>query len=341
MSKSRKIAVLSTVWLPAAVLGVFGLLAGATGEHDRETPVQVAGAAVSSPPAPTITSGPSGTVPSTLAGFTYSDTQNGVQFQCKLDSAAFTTCGKNGVTYAGLDAGGHTFSVAAQQGNGPLSLPDTRSWSVVVPPPAPVITSGPLSSTIEPDATFTFTGSQVGASFECKLDSAAFAACSSPKSYESLAIGSHTFTVRALSAAATSATATHTWTVANASFGIAGSLTAALAPGLTQPLNLVLTNPYNSSHGLDVTGVTINVKHGTTRAGSPNPDCDGPTNVAVTAGSPAPWPVNIPRTSTRSLSELGIPPMQWPQVTMLNLPENQDACKGTTFHFTYTGTATK
>src|SRR5207248_2272501 len=65
-----------------------------------------------------------------------------------------------------------------------------------------------------------FTGSDPapssgGVHFECSLDSAVFASCSSPKSYGSLVDGSHTFKVRAIDAVGnTDATpATYTWSV--------------------------------------------------------------------------------------------------------------------------------
>ena len=291
------------------------------------------------PTAPTITSGPTGPTSATTATFTYT-AQNGLKFQCKLDTAAFSACAKSGVTYTGLGAGAHTFQVAAQQGNGPLSASASRSWSVVAPTPAPTITVHPNNPTSDPEATFGFTGT---GTFECKLDGSSFSPCTSQKIYTDLAVAGHVFQVRAVSGGIPSSSASFSWTIITGSFGISGSITGVLlAPGApAQPLNLVFTNPYNNSHGIDILGVAITVQHGTTKGGLANPDCDGPANLTVTDGSPTPWPVNVPRRSTRSLSDLGVDPAQWPQVEMLNLADiNQDACKGTTFNFTYTGTAT-
>ena len=51
--------------------------------------------------------------------------------------------------------------------------------------------------------------------------------------------------------------------------------------------------------------------------------------------------VVVPKESTKSLTQLGVPQAQWPRLSMPNLATNQDACKATTFKFSYTGTATK
>jgi CSLREA domain-containing protein len=57
------------------------------------------------------------------------------------------------------------------------------------------------SATITPSqhrATFSFSSTEAGSKFQCRLDGQSYAACSSPKSYSSLPKGSHTFRVRAV-----------------------------------------------------------------------------------------------------------------------------------------------
>ncbi len=89
-----------------------------------------------------------------------------------------------------------------------LTDPDTT-------PPDTTITSGPSGSTTATDASFAFASSESGSTFQCRLDAAAWAACSSPKSYSALAVGSHTFEVRATDAAGNvdASPASRSWTV--------------------------------------------------------------------------------------------------------------------------------
>src|SRR5947209_1048386 len=102
--------------------------------------------------------------------------------------------------------------------------------------PQPLIVSGPSGTMASTSATFTYSDTQSGVAFACELDGAAYASCTSPAVYEGLAAGSHTFSVQAVNGPATSPAASFTWTVTAASFGISGTLTASLAPGLWAPL---------------------------------------------------------------------------------------------------------
>jgi hypothetical protein len=64
-----------------------------------------------SPPGVVIISGPSGTVASTSATFTYVATE-AAKFECRLDGGAYLPCGSS-VTYSNLAKGPHTFDVRA------------------------------------------------------------------------------------------------------------------------------------------------------------------------------------------------------------------------------------
>jgi subtilisin family serine protease len=64
--------------------------------------------------------------------------------------------------------------------------------------PNTTITAGPRNPTTARIATFRFSSSQAGSKFECKHMSGPWTACTSPRTYRSLAFGSHTFRVRAI-----------------------------------------------------------------------------------------------------------------------------------------------
>jgi hypothetical protein len=79
--------------------------------------------------------------------------------------------------------------------------------------PTTTITSKPSNPTNVASPSFAFTASE-SARFECKLDSAVFAPCTSPKGYPALANGSHTFQVKATDIADnTGPETTYTWTL--------------------------------------------------------------------------------------------------------------------------------
>ena len=63
-------------------------------------------------------------------------------------------------------------------------------------------------------ASFSFAASIIsGTTYECKLDAAAFSSCTSPKTYNGLADGSHTFTVHGVNGSLTTPDVSRTWVV--------------------------------------------------------------------------------------------------------------------------------
>jgi hypothetical protein len=63
------------------------------------------------------------------------------------------------------------------------------------------IDGGPSGTVGATSASFTFSSTEAGSTFECSLDGAAFSDCSSPKSYAGLSDGQHTFEVKATDSA--------------------------------------------------------------------------------------------------------------------------------------------
>ena len=77
------------------------------------------------------------------------------------------------------------------------------------------ITGAPVDPSSSADASFTFTSNKPGSTFECRLDSGDYAACTSPKDYTGLSNGEHTFYVRAIDAAGNPdpTPASYTWVI--------------------------------------------------------------------------------------------------------------------------------
>ena len=76
-----------------------------------------------------------------------------------------------------------------------------RYLAASTPYPNSVIDSGPTVVTTDPTPTFGFSSTVRRTTFQCSVDGAAFAPCSSPHTTVALADGSHTFRVRAVSSA--------------------------------------------------------------------------------------------------------------------------------------------
>lgn len=68
-------------------------------------------------------------------------------------------------------------------------------------PPETTIDKAPPARTTKRRATFEFSSSEAGSSFECRLDARRFKSCTSPKTYRRLDRGEHRFRVRATDAA--------------------------------------------------------------------------------------------------------------------------------------------
>jgi hypothetical protein len=96
------------------------------------------------PPAVVIESGPSGTVTATTASFTLS-TEPSATLECRLDSAAWTTC-TSSAAYSGLADGEHRFYARATDAAGNLGVEATRTWTVATTHSQPGATETPATS---------------------------------------------------------------------------------------------------------------------------------------------------------------------------------------------------
>ena len=143
------------------------------------------------------------------------------------------------VTVTPTDELGRTFDVQTYTFS---SLPDT------------VIDTGPATMTNVTSATFTFHATQTPATFQCQLDVAPAAPCTSPAAYSGLSDGPHSFAVQATSASGTDPSpATATWTVDTTAPSPPSALIAAAPTSAAVNLTWTAATDANGSAGYDIT----------------------------------------------------------------------------------------
>ena len=148
-------------------------------------------------PETSITGGPAGTVTSRDATFSFAADEPGARFTCTLD-AVTVACGSPH-RYSGLKDGLHRFEVTAVDAAGNADpSPAMREFTVdATPPDTRLIVASEFF-----DGTFSaeFDASEERVSFECRLDDAAFAPCTSPFERRRVPLGPHRFEARATDA---------------------------------------------------------------------------------------------------------------------------------------------
>ena len=212
--------------------------------------------------------------------------------------------------------------------------PTTATAHDETPPPPPEFTEKPDRTTTSRNAHFKFFDAEAGVTFACSLDGAAFEPCNQVVNFTNLDFDEHCLRVRAVDAAGNQSEPAATWCwsiVLRGGFPLSGTIPQLFAPGVSHRLDLVIGNPYNFP--IQVTAVTITVDEDAATA------CEERMNLVVE--EPLAGPVDVPRNSTQSLSQLGVAPVDQPLLTMPNLSTNQDSCKGARFSLTYIGEAIK
>ena len=158
-------------------------------------------------PTASITSHPLDPSPGKTAAFRYSSNEGGSKFECRLTplEASFGACNTQPKTYANLADGAYEFEVRAIDAAGnEQSTATAFDWTVDnsladTTPPDTSIATKPSDPSDSSTAAFTYTSSEPGSTFQCKLDAAAFAACpSAGVTYSGFGDGQHTFQVRAI-----------------------------------------------------------------------------------------------------------------------------------------------
>jgi hypothetical protein len=178
---------------------------------------------VITPPDPSITASSKPADPSaynTSGSFQFTDADPTAIFQCKLDGALTYTACTSGNVNTNLASGSHSFSVKAYDSTGTYVSNIDASYSWVITPPNPTISSGPGtgsgSQVTSTSANFTFTDGDGTAKFECKLDNAlTYTSCSASPTF-TVSHGPHVLDVKATDSSGayeSTGNAEYTWEV--------------------------------------------------------------------------------------------------------------------------------
>jgi hypothetical protein len=200
-------------------------------------------------------------------------------------------------------------------------------------PARPRISKHPAKTTLSTRVGFRYVDRQAEVGFNCKLDSGAWRRCASRVSYRDLAVGAHSFLVRAEAEGGARSLPTHfDWVQAEPkAFSIEADLSALgrLYPGAPPvALPLALTNP--NSAPISVTGIKVAVTAEPAGCGS------GDNLALIPAGVSRTRPLKIPAGGTIRLPAQGVAP---PAIALRDLPVDQDACQGAQFPLAFSGEA--
>jgi hypothetical protein len=124
--------------------------------------------------------------------------------------------------------------------------------------------------------------------------------------------------------------------VAIPEFSLSGNAAAPLEPGVPEGIDLQISNP--NTLPLVVAGLSASVRSVSAPNATPSLPCTlSDFSMQQYSG---PLPLTVPASSTRTLAQLGVPPGQWPQVSIIDRPTDQDGCQGATVTLAYSGAAT-
>jgi MYXO-CTERM domain-containing protein len=159
-----------------------------------------------------------------LGSFAFTNTEDFVTYQCKVDNGAYQTCAANYTTTA-LPDGAHTITVYSTDLRGNVETPAVSyQWTIDTAAPDTVIATEPAKISDSATGGFTFQavlagaadGGVVGnATYQCMIDLGAWAACNASYTTPALTDGSHTISVRATDPAGNTdpTPASYTWVI--------------------------------------------------------------------------------------------------------------------------------
>lgn len=217
-------------------------------------------------------------VTSSTSAFFQWQSDNTATYACTLDGSP-VACSPGMYSVSGLPEGAHTFGVTASDTAGNTSA-NAHQWTVdLTDPSPPAISVKPPASTDAATAHFEFASPSSDVSYYlCQVDDGWENYCYGSADYADLAVGGHTFFVRAIDHAGRTSTKTqYAWTIAVPApvitagpSGLVGSRTATFAfttaAGTTTTCSLDGATAVPCSSGVTYDGLT-----------------DGPHTFAVTA----------------------------------------------------------
>ena len=206
----------------------------------------------------------------------FSSTEPGVKFNCYvLDDSPGEGTKHSHVEYdctspyttPSLTDGPWRIVVWAEDASGNFSR-EYRPLTVHTGAPDTTITSGPSGTVRSTTASFGFSSSESGSTFECSLDGAPFTACTSPKDYSALSQGGHTLEVAATDAAGNrdATPATRSWNVDSIAPTVAAVSPSSGATGVSRTAD-VLASFSEAMQASTISGTTVKL----TRKGTTTP----------------------------------------------------------------------
>ncbi len=258
-------------------------------------------------PTTSITAQPSNPDNDATPTFQFTGTDTGgsgvASYECRIDAGSWAACVSPHTT-ASLGDGSHTFEVRAIDNAGNTdTTPDSYTWTVDATAPTTTISAQPSNPDNDTTPTFQFSGTDIGgsgvASYECRIDAGAWAACVSPHTTAILAAGSHTFEVRAIDNAGNTDASpdSYTWTLDTTAPTIvisAPSKTKTSVGPFTYTVTYTGADTINLTNG-DITlnktltaDGTVNVTNGTTSTPTvtiSGATGDGTLGISIAAGT--------------------------------------------------------
>ena len=187
--------------LAALCLGVVIAACGGGGGGGGSTPAPTAPPPDLTAPQTRIDDGPAEATNQTSASISFSATESGATFECRLDQGEVFAC-ESPHELTELAQGEHRFEVRATDASGNTDASWALwVWRVDLTAPTMTITAAPRAVTASRRALFSFAASEADVTYQCDLDGGGFEDCANPHRASALIEGDHVIDARPTDAA--------------------------------------------------------------------------------------------------------------------------------------------